>query len=686
MHIESDYEKLIKQGYIEKGTLVVHVNDLSRLEITGRVHENMIPEGVHSRVRHDKSVVIVDDQGRKKKVSHLAFGYNKQGVQLKDGSFFNENELLAAMQDAISKLDSGTILIDKKDRFHSPEELMEVVKKAAGEIIIGKVPERMTNHGRLVSIKGVNSDQVLRKGTMIIGSKDFDIDQGEYVNLDEFMRALKDYMILTPTEKHPIPPKEPGKPEIPDDKKEEEKPIVVRVVKKYKNRLSYWLILLSIIATLLSGLRLTNKTEIVNVPVEYQEQIVQMIEHDGLFYKLQELEYEDVLENLEDSAKRYVADLQVGNLIDVQNGDVFYETSQLSGNTAVIGQGIRQEGKYAISGISIVCDNQIYSSYVDTDLSNAGIELKDIIEQTCNQYHLNYDDINIRVHIGNDENFTRIGWIDVSDLVKEGQVDQQVIDQVAVAGSSYSGEVSDFSGSTITFETLNGPVSLNINDSNGNILSPGSKVVGSDGKEYIIDTLEEYQYTTEEMTTITKMVMEQQEVVTGKALKYSFRDCNLALALAPLVGSLAVALSTRKKNEEFQQNPKFFEFETSEEYQKMKYDFQKAKEEYERTSGFRKILKDTFYRKKVDILQRLDEDQIEKLYNTIINWHDQQYSYSPTDKIQFQNGRIIITFENGQTKDITDIVMPAISDIGKNNHVVTEGMLEEDVKDGIHRK
>ena len=81
MNIETDYEKLIKEGYIEEGTLVIHVDDLTKLEITGRVHEEMKQEGVKGE-RQDKSVVIVDNQGRRKRVSHLAFGYNKKLLSL----------------------------------------------------------------------------------------------------------------------------------------------------------------------------------------------------------------------------------------------------------------------------------------------------------------------------------------------------------------------------------------------------------------------------------------------------------------------------------------------------------------------------------------------------------------------------------------------------------------------------
>ena len=102
----------------------------------------------------------------------------------------------------------------------------------------------------------------------------------------------------------------------------------------------------------------------------------------------------------------------------------------------------------------------------------------------------------------------------------------------------------------------------------------------------------------------------------------------------------------------------------------------------------RKMIKNVFYRREVDILQRLTEEQIQKLYAAIRNWHDGDYSYNPSDKIVFKNGKILVIFKDGRTQDITDIVMPAIASIGSENKPETEGLLEEmeEQKDGVHRR
>ena len=686
MHIETEYEKLIREGYIEEGTLVIHVDDLSKMEVSGHVHEEMKQEGVKGE-RQDKSVVLVDNQGRRKRVSHIAFGYNKKGVQLSDGSFMSADELLQAMEAAVSKLEPGTIVVDRKGRFSTPEELLQVVKQAAGKIVIGRVPEGIRNHGRLVAVVGANSETVHRKGTMVIGSKDFDIGEGEYVNLEELMKALEDYVIMSP-QKKPIPPVPPIPPKPPVEPKPEDKPVVVRVVRKYKDKLAAWLIMLAVIAVALSGFRIKDKMKTIEFPVEYQYKIIELMERDNLYYELQGMEYEDVIETLEQSAKRYISELSTGDKVELREGDELYEHSGLGGKKVIIGQGLRQAGDYQITGVSIVYEGQIFAWHVDLSNSNPSVQIGDFINDTVAKHNLDYDKLEIRLHFGGTKDNTQTGWIDISKLVKEDMVEQQVIGQVAVEGSSYDGTINNFEGSTITVDTLEGPVTITIKDQDGNLLQPGTTVIGSDGKEYIISDLSVESYTAEEERIVTGTRMEEREVADGKKLTWRIQDCNLTLAIAPLLGALAAHLATKKKNEEAEQNPDFFEFENEAEYQRFKREFEEAKEKYEKTSGFKKMLKDVFYRKEVDLLQRLNEEQIQKLYAAIRNWHDGDYSYDPSDRIEFRNGKIIIIFKDGRTQDITDIVMPTIAPIGKENKPETEGLLEEmeEQKDGVHRR
>ena len=668
--------------------MVIHVDDLTKLEITGRVHEEMKQEGVKGE-RQDKSVVIVDNQGRRKRVSHLAFGYNKKAVKLSDGSFMSADDLLEAMEEAVSKLEPGTVIVDRKGRFTSLEELLAVVNQAAGKIVIGRVPEGIRNHGRLVSVVGANSKTVHRKGTMVIGSKDFDIGEGDYVNLEELMKALEDYVIMSP-QKKPVPPVPPVPPIPPEPPKvpEAPEPIIVRVVRKYKNKLSAWLILLALIAVLISGFRYRDKFKTVDIPVEYQQQIIALIERENLQYRIQGMEYEEILETFEQSAKRFVSELSTGDTLELREGDELYEHSGLGGSKVIIGQGLRQAGEYQITGVSIVYDGQIFAWHVDLDNNNPGVQIGDFINKTCTEHGLDYDKVEVRLHLGGTKDGSQTGWIDITEVIKEDQVVQEVVGTVAVEGSTYDGTVEKFEGSTITVDTLDGPVTITIMDQDGNLLQPGTTVIGSDGKEYIISNLSVESYIAEEERTVTETRIEQREVFDGKKLTWRIQDCNLTLAIAPLLGAVAAHLATKKKNEEAQNNPSLFEFENDAEYQRFKREFEEAKARYEKSSGFKKMLRDVFYRKEVDLLQRLTEEQIQQLYSAIRNWHDGDYSYDPSDRIEFRNGKIIIIFKDGRTQDITDIVMPTIAPIGKENPVETEGLLDEmeEQQNGVHRR
>jgi len=167
------------------------------------------------------------------------------------------------------------------------------------------------------------------------------------------------------------------------------------------------------------------------------------------------------------------------------------------------------------------------------------------------------------------------------------------------------------------------------------------------------------------------------------SIKYVFfcqvcYDCRcFAPSYISIAAAIAASVATKKKNEEAQNNPTFFEFETETEYIKFREDFKKAKEKYESSSGFKRMLKEVFFRKEFDLLQELTEEQIQQLYSAIRNCHNSDYSYKPTDKINLKNGKIIVTFIDGRYQDITDIVMPLIASIGKENDVSEVGLLEE---------
>jgi len=671
MNLDNTYEKLVQDGYIEAGTLVIPVDDLTRLEITD---EQVKPDGINIE-RHDKGVIIYDKAGRMKKVSSILLGKNKNNVQLGDGNFVNSDELLAAMEEAISKLDQGTIIINKKGEILNPDDLLMVAKEAAGKIIIGEKSDKITNQDtKTWQIEGAKSDKTYNKGVVFLGNGGIELKTGDYISSEEFINALNEYIILKPKEQEIIPIIEQPQPKM------------VRVTSKYKNRLSAWLIALATTLILTSGISIKDNVRTYDVPVEVQNQIVSMIEQDQLNFDLNELEHNLVYESPEQSVQRIISNLKIGDLIEAKNGDVLYSNSLLKGNTLTIGEGIRKEGNYSITGVSIVQDSNMLSWIEDYALQNPGADLGSFIEQACKKYNLSFEDISVRLHLGSSINSTRSGWIDATKLIRADQIDAQVIQDIVTKGSSYTGTQDNFNNSTLTISTLDGDVTLKVVDENGNLLKPGSIVIGSNGKEYQISNLSQNVVQKEVTQNITTTEMRQVEVNEGKSLSWSIEDCELALGIAPLVGALAAAMVNKKKNEDSQENPTLFQFENDEQYLKFKEEFEKAKVEYEKKSGFKKMIKNVFFRKEVDVMQQLTSEQTSKIYTIIQSCNTEEYTYSPTDRIEFRNGRIVVTNIDGITKDITEVVLPGIASIGSENQIISEGRLEIGDENGIHRR
>ena len=670
----NEYENLVKAGYIEAGTLVIKVDDITRIELSP---EEIKAAASKQGARQDKAVVLIDKQGRMKKLSSLMFGYNKGQVQLADGSFANSDDLLAAMEAALNSLEEGSIVVDRKGKPINPQDLIRVVEEAAGKVKIGERSPKFPNQeARQWSVEGANSDVDHKKGVVFLGKDGAELKPGEYVSVDELMAAIAEYVIMKPK------PKEV--PEDVDDRTKE--PTSVRVTKKYKNKLSRWLIMLMILATLLSGFRIKDKVVTVEEDIEVERIVMHMTEQQQLSFEVDGVTYELTYETLEEAQKRMATEYKIGEEVVLQDGDTLYENSMLGGQKAVIGSGLRQAGNYAISGVSIVYNGRVFSFYADLDVSNPGYDIGAFINKTCEENNLDLDDVQIRLHIGNTSDNTRTGWIDITELIKEDQVEKQVESQEMVVTANYDGVQENFNGSTIEIDTANGKVTLNVVDANGNLLAPGSIVVGSDGKEYQIGSLNLSTIEVMQEQTVTETVTQEKEVVDGKKLTWSIQDCSLAVGIAPLVGAIAAKVATRKKNEESQKLPLLFEFEDDRDYQRFKTEFKEAKVKYEKSSNFGRMLKRIFFREEYHIMQNLTEEQVQEIYRTVRTMNNEAYRYTEGDRVEFRNGRIIIITKDNMMQDITEQVLPKIAHIGKDNPVEEEGLIiPEEYQDGLRK-
>ena len=678
----NEYENLVKAGYIEAGTLVIKVDDITRIELSP---EEIKAAASKQGARQDKAVVLIDKQGRMKKLSSLMFGYNKGQVQLADGSFANSDDLLAAMEAALNSLEEGSIVVDRKGKPINPQDLIRVVEEAAGKVKIGERSPKFPNQeARQWSVEGANSDVDHKKGVVFLGKDGAELKPGEYVSVDELMAAIAEYVIMKP--KPEEVPDEDGIPGDDEDKDKDKEPTSVRVTKKYKNKLSRWLIMLMILATLLSGFRIKDKVVTVEEDVEVERIVMHMTEQQQLSFEVDGVTYELTYETLEEAQKRMATEYKIGEEVVLQDGDTLYENSMLGGQKAVIGSGLRQVGNYAISGVSIVYNGRVFSFYADLDVSNPGYDIGAFINKTCEENNLDLDDVQIRLHIGNTSDNTRTGWIDITELIKEDQVEKQVESQEMVVTANYDGVQENFNGSTIEIDTANGKVTLNVVDANGNLLAPGSIVVGSDRKEYQIGSLNLSTIEVMQEQTVTETVTQEKEVVDGKKLTWSIQDCSLEVGIAPLVGAIAAEVATRKKNEESQKLPLLFEFEDDRDYQRFKTEFKEAKVKYEKSSNFGRMLKRIFFREEYHIMQNLTEEQVQEIYRTVRTMNNEAYRYTEGDRVEFRNGRIIIITKDNMMQDITEQVLPKIAHIGKDNPVEEEGLIiPEEYQDGLRK-
>ena len=691
---DSDLKELEQQGYEVIGNFDIPMEGMTTITLT----EGQVKQANAMKQRHDKMVVVHDQIGTKAKASSLLFGYNKKGIKLADGDYVSAPELLQAILDAVANLREGTMIVNRKGEPINPEQLLETVKEAAGAVI---VREKLPNGNQYRwSVKGAESGPTVSKGIAMVGNK-VALGNGDYLSADEILKALSDYVIVEKKEKEPpiipippVPPIPTPEPEPdptptpdpnPEPKKPDEPTHTVRVVRKYKNRLSAWLAALAIALVLLSGFGKAPITSTIQVPETVTEQIVQIVTSEDLGYDLSSIDYEGLTPE-QAIVKQIISHMNMGDYARVEDGDVLTTMGDLSGVAKEMGKEFAREGKqagdYAITGIAIVHDGKVIDYIESFNLEDTSTNLADYVMNVCNKHGLSFGDIKINVHMGSNTERTRLGWIDGSAIFEEQELTEEAMQEIIDKGASYQGTIEDFKGDSIT---LDNGATIKIKDDSGALLQPGTHVIGSDGVEYVISNLSLEQKEDKQITETTHTVMHEEEVVEGTKITWRIQDCEFALAIAPLVGALAAAVATKKKNDEENKHPEFYEFESEEEYQKFREEFIRNGEEYRKKSSFGKMLKRIFYRKEVDIMQNLTEEQVRELYHFIRTLNTMDYRYQSTDHITMKDGHIYAEKVDGTVIDITDIVMPYIADIGSKNEVAAEGRLEREEDGTKHR-
>ena len=264
-----------------------------------------------------------------------------------------------------------------------------------------------------------------------------------------------------------------------------------RKVKKKSSKLAKGLAITGIIATLLSGAK-----------VEWKEDTPASYTPAGYGYETVSTDYTVLDYTLDGSIGGQVTQdsiinvLQFGDYCINTGGMVINSNSLLSGNNSTV-----RDGECQITGISVVDrrTNRILAS-ANVNNGNVSDEVRsapfgDFINNALRDNGLNRQDVAIRFHLGRvRDDYEGIpmrnhGWIDSSQYFDSRCYDEAIWRRALMSLAHLEGTIYGFTGDSIV---ING-VTIPVKGPNGEFLAPGTKVVGSNGHEYVINSLN-YKY------------------------------------------------------------------------------------------------------------------------------------------------------------------------------------------------
>lgn len=576
---ENDYERLKKEGYTEE-KIQTNFDNVSRMNVFSS------PMGPN---RDDRGVIVTDSNGNMKRTSSIMMGYNKQGIVLENGDYVSWDEIQEALNTTLTEKTNEqeeTILVCKKTgKIVEPAEVLdEIHKETIGKTYFNleesnKITNQVTKSVKLVDESG----KEYRKGIMMLGNEGLQLPSGEYVSQGEIETALKNYItmnkekeIITPIVPPIIPPLPPrdnpiGGDKAPEDKidpiktndeikKEPENEDKFTVIKRFFRKVSIPLIATTLAAISFFGL---GEKEI----KELRENKTDLNTLNAVLNRGNEVVHQLTQEEQERLTNRQFI---IGGQKYAENDTEFYEKSQVDSNTkkGVIGRGIRQEGEYTVEGFSILHDGKIIGTEWDKD-----VDLQSTLEGFSKKNNIPLDQLKPMVHMGGPV----CGWFEVSDLINDKNVTlpegkrEIIFDESNIIKNT----VENFSGDTITIMDGEQEVQVNIKDQDGNLLAPGSVVIGSNGEQYKIDDLN--------LETIE--IIDTEEVVVDTKLNWSLKNITKEEALvAGGLAALATYFSLKKRKETVEMTKGQIDYLTMETKEK----FKKAEGEYKGTSEFNK--------------------------------------------------------------------------------------------------
>ena len=567
---DNEYRKFEKDGYNARD-LDVDVSKISSINIS----EEPIGITTKGRERYDKGVTISDGNVTKK-TSSILTGYTK--LRLKNGSYISEKELLECLRTELSINRANEFVISKKTgKKVNPDiignEVVRVVKNS-GALQLEDSNTISNQETKKVSVREIGEKESQSKGIFMLGNGQIKMPNGEYISLKEVQEAIANYVILAPKKTPPIIvdpviieddliPKMPQPPEptpeeiINTDNELEKEKEVHKVVRRLSAKFRPWAAGISAAMILALGIGMKTGNDKLSMP---------SIENN-LEYSISSINETDIVENYEQVLNRIYNEVEIGQLVSVEPGVKYYRSSDYNENTihGVFGENkIRPAGDYNVDYISVLKEGRIVKVEV-----GKGQTVLNTLQNVADRFNSDITELEPVIHLGGPVS----GWVKLSDLLTEEQLTPQKIETKITLDKEYTGNVENFSGGKIKIQTENGIVELPVMDQDGNLLTDGTTVLGSDGQEYRISSLN----------------MDQEEIIGEETkddemhLQYSLHNIvdehALAAAIIAASAPLMTLLTAKKKETE--------EEITDEEYKEL---LETYKEKFDKNSSFVKAI------------------------------------------------------------------------------------------------
>jgi len=508
--MNQDNEKETRQ-YTEE-PITISTDGLSRMSVSS----NPLGQG-----RDDRGVVVTDSAGNSKRTSSIMMGYNKQGIKLENGEYVSWDEFEQALTTELGKDGENVTYISRKTG--KQVSSIEIVEGVFDDVVsqtsyITHESTDKVNNQTAAAVAIHSGEEEYKKGVAMLGNDGLKLPSGEYISEQEIIVAMQDYVKRTPII---VIPSEDKKTEP-----EEKHTVIQRIV----NRAPWLFPLVTATAILLSGF---GREAIID-----QQMKSRMT--DILDYTASQTQVVETYETYDQMQERIHSNIVTGDDIFVPEGTKYYSSSDYEyGGTrerGIIGITTnRPEGEYNIDYFSIISDGRIVE--VET---KEGVDLYDTLKEASKITGKSIDELEAKIHIGG----PTCGWLDVKDIILQSEYEPQVIESKIVLDEeyTYSDSINDFTGDTITINDGEKDIILNVRDENGNLIEPGTIVVGSDGQSY--------QFT--EFNLEQEEVIDVEEVQTGIKLNWKLENIDKKEQLA--IAAIAMAellISTNRKKKEY---------------------------------------------------------------------------------------------------------------------------------------